>query len=196
MNDTVMKTRLLVLVDRDGVINKNRADYVKSRDECEFLPGALDAMRLLAEHSARVVVVTNQSVVGRGIITREALEDIHLHLREQVELSGGRIDAVLSCPHAPDDGCACRKPEPGLLLEAMRLFPDYEYCYAVGDSHGDLLAARAAAVPFVLVLTGKGREALSHRCCAGAPSWVAADLQAAVRGILRQVSILRKEVAA
>lgn len=196
MTDEVKTGRLLVLLDRDGVINENRADYVKSREEFAFLPGALDALRLLAQHEARVVVVSNQSAVGRGIISAAALESINLHMREQVEGAGGRIDAVLCCPHAPDEGCDCRKPRPGLLLEAMRLLPGHDYCYAIGDSLGDLLAARAAGVPFIMVLTGKGREALSHRSCAGAPSWIAADLTAAVRGMLRHVSVLQREVAA
>ncbi|MCJ7831632.1 MAG: D-glycero-beta-D-manno-heptose 1,7-bisphosphate 7-phosphatase [Dehalococcoidia bacterium] len=192
----VSNHRPAVLLDRDGVINRNRTDYVKSWDEFEFLPGSLEALRMLAEQEAKVVVVTNQSAVGRGIISPDELERIHARMNEEVEAHGGRIDAVLCCPHAPDDGCHCRKPRPGLLLEAMDRFQlDPNLCYAVGDSLSDLMAARAAGLPFVMVLTGRGRESLSHPLCGCPPSWVASDLRAAAGWILRRESYLRRRAA-
>jgi D-glycero-D-manno-heptose 1,7-bisphosphate phosphatase len=188
--------RLAVLLDRDGVINRDRSDYVKSWDEFEFLPGSLEALRMLAEQETRVIVVTNQSVVGRGIIPQDELDRIHARMTREIETHGGRIDAIFCCPHAPDDGCHCRKPRPGLLLEAMDRFQlDPNLCYVVGDSLNDLMAARAAGLPFVMVLTGQGRESLSHPLCGCPPSWVASDLRAAAGWILRREGYLRRRVA-
>jgi len=185
-----------VLLDRDGVINRNRSDYVKSWEEFEFLPRALEALRILAEHEIKVVVVTNQSAVGRGIISPEELERINARMNEEVDAHGGRIDAILCCPHSPDDRCLCRKPQPGLLREAMeRLQLDPSLCYAVGDSLSDLMAARAAGLPFVMVLTGKGRESLAHPACGYPPSWVASDLWAAAGWILRREGHLKRRAA-
>ena len=192
----VSNHRPAVLLDRDGVINRNRTDYVKSWDEFEFLPGSLEALRMLAEQGTRVIVVTNQSVVGRGIIPQDELDRIHARMTREVEAHGGRIDAILCCSHSPDDGCLCRKPRPGLLLEAMDRFQlDPNLCYVVGDSLNDLMAARAAGLPFVMVLTGRGRESLSHPLCGCPPSWVASDLRAAAGWILRREGYLRRRAA-
>jgi D-glycero-D-manno-heptose 1,7-bisphosphate phosphatase len=185
---------LTVLIDRDGVINRNRADYVKSWEEFEFLPGSLSALKALAEQRAQVIVVTNQSVVGRGIISLEELEQIHARMREEIERCGAYVDAVFCCPHAPEEGCSCRKPQPGMLAEAMALFEvDPQRCYVIGDSYNDLLAAESVNLPFILVLTGLGRQELAHQQ-AHAPSLVASDLRSAVRWILKQESLV-KEVA-
>ena len=192
----VSNHRPAVLLDRDGVINRNRTDYVKSWDEFEFLPGSLEALRMLAEQGTRVIVVTNQSVVGRGIIPQDELDRIHARMTREIEAHGGRIDAILCCSHSPDDGCLCRKPRPGLLLEAMDRFQlDPNLCYVVGDSLNDLMAARAAGLPFVMVLTGRGRESLSHPACGCPPSWVASDLRAAAGWILRREGYLRRRAA-
>ena len=192
----VSNHRPAVLLDRDGVINRNRTDYVKSWDEFEFLPGSLEALRMLAEQGTRVIVVTNQSVVGRGIIPQDELDRIHARMTREIEAHGGRIDAILCCSHSPDDGCLCRKPRPGLLLEAMDRFQlDPNLCYVVGDSLNDLMAARAAGLPFVMVLTGQGRESLSHPACGCPPSWVAGDLRAAAGWILRREGYLRRRAA-
>ena len=192
----VSNHRPAVLLDRDGVINRNRTDYVKSWEEFEFLPGSLEALRMLAEQGTRVIVVTNQSVVGRGIIPQDELDRIHARMTREIEAHGGRIDAILCCSHSPDDGCLCRKPRPGLLLEAMDRFQlDPNLCYVVGDSLNDLMAARAAGLPFVMVLTGRGRESLSHPACGCPPSWVASDLRAVAGWILRREGYLRRRAA-
>ncbi len=188
------------MLDRDGVISRNRSDYVKSWDEFEFLPGSLEALRMLAEQQVRVIVVTNQSVVGRGIISQDELDQIHARMMTEIEAHGGRIDAILYCPHAPDDGCSCRKPRPGLLLEAMDRFQlDPTLCYVIGDSLSDLLAARAVGLPYVMVLSGRGLRSLIRPSGWGLPlSWVARDLKTAVRWVLRresQLEKLEKEVA-
>ncbi len=171
-----------MFLDRDGVVNRNRHDYVKCWQEFEFLPGALEALRLLAKRNVRVVIVTNQSSVGRGIISHETLEAIHQRMTAEVEANGGRIDAILCCPHAPNAGCGCRKPRPGLILDAIRRFRiDPRSACFVGDSLGDLRAARAAGIPFVMVLSGRERPPSGKRGDAHSPHWVAPDLKAAAR---------------
>ena len=177
-----------VLLDRDGVINKNRPGYVKSWREFEFLPGALEALRTLAERRVRVVVVTNQSPVGRGIITRQELMRVNEHMLTTVNAHGGRIDGILCCPHAPEAACTCRKPRPGLLLEALRRFRlDRAHSYMVGDSSTDLEAAHHAGIPCVMVLSGR---ALPDGPCPslwGGPLVHAArDLKDAAEWILRR----------
>ena len=190
--------RPTIFIDRDGVVNRNRDDYVKSWGEFEFLPGSLEALRMLAGRGVRVVVVTNQSAVGRGIISGEALEGIHRQMVAEVEAHGGRIDAVLCCPHAPDDGCDCRKPRPGLLLEATRRFRiDPAMSCFVGDNLCDLKAAQAAGIPFVMVLSGKGLPASLRRARAGYPlRWIARDLESAARWFVRRDGWEKEEAAA
>ncbi|MGA2286181.1 MAG: D-glycero-beta-D-manno-heptose 1,7-bisphosphate 7-phosphatase [Dehalococcoidia bacterium] len=177
-----------MFLDRDGVVNRNRDDYVKCWQEFEFLPGSLEALRLLAKRGVRVVVVTNQSPVGRGIISRKTLDAIHRRMTAEVEAHGGRIDAILCCPHAPGAGCGCRKPRPGLIVEAIRRFGiDPESACFVGDSVGDLKAAQAAGIPFVMVLTGKALPPSLRRAGSGRTlRWVAPDLEAAARWFLRR----------
>jgi D-glycero-D-manno-heptose 1,7-bisphosphate phosphatase len=175
-----------VFLDRDGVINENRADYVKSWAEVSFLPRALTAIRRLSQSCYRLVIVTNQSAVGRGIISLRAAQEINQRLLDAIGAYEGRIDGVYMCPHHPDAACGCRKPQPGLLLRAAaELSIDLEGSYLVGDSWSDLAAAQAAGVRGILVLTGRGRETaqcLSTEARAGIP--VLADLWAATDYIL------------
>jgi D-glycero-D-manno-heptose 1,7-bisphosphate phosphatase len=193
----VSNHRPAILLDRDGVINRNRSDYVKSWEEFEFLPRSLEALRMLAEHEAKVVVVTNQSVVGRGIISPDELERIHARMKEEVEAYGGRIDAVLCCPHSPGDGCLCRKPQPGLLREAMDRFQlDPNLCYVVGDSLNDLMAAHAVGIRCIIVLTGRGLRSLMRPSGWGYhPSWVARDLKTATHWMLHREGLLERKAA-
>jgi len=144
-----------VLLDRDGVINRERSDYVKHWAEFDFLPGALQALRRLARLGWPIAMITNQSAIGRGLVTPDTVTDIHRRMRAAVAAAGGRIDGVFVCPHHPDEGCACRKPRPGLLQQAaaaldLRLTD----CYFVGDALSDLLAARAVGCQPFLVLSG------------------------------------------
>jgi D-glycero-D-manno-heptose 1,7-bisphosphate phosphatase len=151
--------RPAVFLDRDGVINENRDDYVKAWDEIRFLPGAFDAVRRLAPSPYRIVLVTNQSSVGRGILSRQQVEAINGRLVAELEARGGRVDAVYYCPHHPDDGCSCRKPQPGLLLRAASdLDLDLVRSFLVGDAASDVEAALAAGCRPILVLTGRGHE--------------------------------------
>ena len=144
--------RVAIFLDRDGVINVNRDDYVKSWDEFQFLPTVLEALALLASMPALIVIVTNQSAVGRGIIPRVTLDDIHRRMLRIIENNGGRIDAIYVCPHAPWENCPCRKPRPGLLLQAQRdLDIDLPASYLIGDRSTDIQAAQAVGAHTILI---------------------------------------------
>src|SRR5215212_1723921 len=143
-----------LLLDRDGVICENRSGYVRSPEQFRFLPGALDALAHLSHAGFRLIVVTNQSMVGRGIVPRARLDDIHQLMRDEVERAGGAIADVLVCTHAPDAGCRCRKPEPGLILEAMNRHGFGGDVYFVGDHTDDVTAALRAGVRPIHVETG------------------------------------------
>lgn len=141
-----------VFLDRDGVINRRRPDHVKSWSEFEFLPGALGAISELCQRTERVVVVTNQSAVGRGVISSQELAAIHRRMTQAVEAAGGHIDGVYACPHRPEDGCACRKPRIGLLLAAAHeLSLRLEGSVLIGDSPSDVEAARASGCRAIFV---------------------------------------------
>lgn len=151
--------RSAVFLDRDGVINRDRSDYVKSWEEFEFLPGVLEAFRLLAPCPHRVVVVSNQSAIGRGLVSREIVDKIHARMTEAIRRGGGRLDAVYYCPHRPDEDCLCRKPRPGLLLQAAsELDIDLRASWLIGDDLRDLESAVAAGIRPVLVRTGHGKN--------------------------------------
>lgn len=149
-----------IFLDRDGVIIKNRADYVRSWDDVDIFPQALEALARLKQWPGKIVIVTNQSVVGRGLISLQDAQDINRYLLREIETAGGRIDAVYMCPHAPDDNCACRKPRPGMLNQAAKdLHIDLKQSIMIGDALTDLAAGRAAGVREVaLVRTGHGEE--------------------------------------
>jgi D-glycero-D-manno-heptose 1,7-bisphosphate phosphatase len=133
-----------VFVDRDGVICRNRNDHVKRWEEFVFLPGALEAMARLARLDLYIVVITNQAIINRRMAPVEVVEDIHARMVRDIEAAGGRVDQVTYCPHRPDERCACRKPQPGLLLKAkVELELDLSQSYLVGDAKTDMQAARA-----------------------------------------------------
>lgn len=147
----------LVILDRDGTINQDSDEFVKSPDEWVPLPGALDAIARLNHAGWHVVVASNQSGLGRGLFEVTELNAIHTKMHQMLAAVGGRIDAVFYCPHAPDEGCRCRKPEPGLFEQIGERFGlDMSGVPAVGDSARDVVAAAAAGCEPHLVLTGKG----------------------------------------
>jgi D-glycero-D-manno-heptose 1,7-bisphosphate phosphatase len=149
--------RRAVFLDRDGVICRNRDDHVKCWEEFVFLPGALKALARLACLDLDIIVVTNQSVINRLMVTAKVVEDIHTRMVRAIEAAGGRIDRVMVCPHRPEDHCTCRKPQPGLLLAAAEESGlDLAHSYMIGDAESDMLAARAAGCRPYLVLTGRG----------------------------------------
>jgi D-glycero-D-manno-heptose 1,7-bisphosphate phosphatase len=146
-----------IFVDRDGVICENRTDHVKSWDEFKFLPGAKMGLAALSELGLPLIVITNQAIIGRAMVPAIVVDDIHRRMVAEVEASGGRIDRVVYCPHRPEDRCACRKPEPGMLLQAAGdMDIDLSQSYLVGDAAGDLLAGQQVGCQLFLVLTGRG----------------------------------------
>lgn len=151
--------RGLLILDRDGVINRDSPDFVKNVDEFRPLPGSIEAIASLSRAGYTVTVASNQSGLARGLFDRKALRAMHRKLRRLVAAVGGRIDRIVVCPHGPDDGCDCRKPAPGLLLRLARYYGvSLAGVPAVGDSLRDLEAARASGATPVLVRTGNGRK--------------------------------------
>ena len=150
----------LVILDRDGVINEDSDAYIKSPAEWVPIPGSLEAIARLNHAGFRVVVATNQSGVARGLFGMAELNAIHQKLHGMLARLGGQLDGIYFCPHGPDDGCACRKPRPGLLREiAVRQGIDLAAVPAIGDNLRDLEAAMAVGAMPILVRTGKGRAA-------------------------------------
>ncbi len=149
--------RLLVL-DRDGVINEESAGFVKTPAEWIAIPGSLDAIARAAQAGFRVFVVSNQSGIARGLVSIENLHRIHAHMLAEIDHAGGHVEAILYCPHGPRQGCACRKPRPGLLNCVLeRSGVAATDVIFIGDRASDLAAARAAGVRGILVETGHGR---------------------------------------
>jgi D-glycero-D-manno-heptose 1,7-bisphosphate phosphatase len=147
----------LIILDRDGVINYDSADYIKSAKEWIPIPGSLEAISRLSQNGYRIVVASNQSGISRRKFTINELNDIHQKMIMHLAQSGGSIEAIVFCPHGPREGCDCRKPKPGMLFDiANRLRVSLKEVYFVGDSQRDLEAAQAAGAKPVLVRTGNG----------------------------------------
>jgi D-glycero-D-manno-heptose 1,7-bisphosphate phosphatase len=169
----------VVFLDRDGVINRDSADYIKSWSEFEFLPGSLTAMARLTRAGFTLIIITNQSAVARGLMSRTSLGRIHHRLRAAVAERRGRIKDIFYCPHHPDEGCLCRKPGNGMLAQAAAKYGlDLSETRFVGDSVKDILCARAAGCgQCILVRSGNGRVALTELTREGhPPDHVADDL--------------------
>ena len=146
-----------VFIDRDGVICENRADYVKNWDEFAFLPNALEALAALKQAGYRVIIVTNQSAVGRGLMSLETLQDIHTRMANAIREAGGEVEQILYCPHRPEDCCDCRKPQPGMLKQAAECLQiDLADAYMIGDAYSDIQAGQTVGCTSFLVLTGRG----------------------------------------
>ena len=149
----------LVILDRDGTINHDSDQYIKSPAEWRPIEGSLEAIARLTQAGYRIVIATNQSGIARGLFDTTTLIAIHDTLQRAAAQLGGRIDAFFFCPHAESAACECRKPKPGMLLEiAKRFNVSLDRVYMVGDARRDLEAAAAAGAKPVLVLTGNGRK--------------------------------------
>jgi len=149
----------LIILDRDGTINHDSDEYIKSPEEFRPIKGSLEAIARLTQADYRIAVATNQSGIARGLFDTRTLFAIHDSLNRALAQVGGRIDAYFFCPHTADSACACRKPQPGMLLEIARRFNvPMEEATMVGDAKRDLEAAAAAGAKPVLVLTGKGAK--------------------------------------
>lgn len=150
-----MIQRRAIFLDRDGVINRNRADYVKSWEEFAFLPRALHALKRTAQAGWTTIITTNQSAIGRGIIGEDAVREIHARMIPAIERAGGCIHAVYFCPHRPEDRCACRKPEVGMFRQAAMDFDlDLTRSYVIGDTLADVASAKVIGARPILVLSG------------------------------------------
>jgi D-glycero-D-manno-heptose 1,7-bisphosphate phosphatase len=174
-----------IFLDRDGVINRERADYVKTWDEFEFLPGVLPTLRRLAALPLPILVISNQSVIGRGLVRAEAVAEIHQRALAYIQAAGGRIDAFFVCPHHPDDGCACRKPKPGLLQQAVDAYAlDIHRSIFVGDAVSDFQAAQAIGCRSILVESGRQGGQLRTLLGANRAATIVADLTTAAALII------------
>ena len=146
----------LIILGRDGILNEFREDHIKAPEEWVAVPGALEAVSRLNHAGWHVVVATNQSGIGRGMIDMATVNAVHAHMMRSLQTLGGRIDAVFFCPHTPDDGCDCRKPLPGMMLDIGRRYgADLAMVPMVGDTLRDLQAAMAAGCEPHLVRSGR-----------------------------------------
>ena len=175
----------LVILDRDGVINHDSVNYIKSPSEWKAIPGSLEAIARLTQTGYKVVVATNQSGIGRGLFDMDTLNAMHEKMHRAVQALGGRIDAIFYCPHAADADCECRKPKAGMFRRIAGCFnADLRNAVAIGDSLRDLEAAVTAGAKPILVLTGKGQATLAQEKIPEG-TLVFPDLAAAVSHLLR-----------
>lgn len=153
----------LVILDRDGVINEESDEYIKTDSEWVPIEGSIEAIARLCQADYRVIVVTNQSGIARGLLTIEDLHAIHERMHQAVANGGGRIEAIFICPHKPDDDCDCRKPRPGMLHSVMdRLDIELAGVPLVGDSLRDVQSAMVVGASPVLVRTGHGARTIEQ----------------------------------
>lgn len=179
----------LVILDRDGVINEDSDDYIKSVDEWIPIPGSLEAIVRLNKAGFTVAVATNQSGLARGYFDTETLHAMHNKLTEMLDVLGGRVDQIVFCPHGPNDNCQCRKPLPGLYLEISKKFEtELTDVWVIGDSLRDLQAADAVNAQPVLVKTGKGQRSMAK---GGLPAgtFIFDDLQGAVNSLISKENL-------
>jgi D-glycero-D-manno-heptose 1,7-bisphosphate phosphatase len=175
-----------VFLDRDGTIMEDSSCF-GDLDRVVLIPGAAAALKTLQDAGYRLFVITNQSGVGRGYFSREAVEAIHAHLDEYFAKAGVRFDRYYVCPHHPEDNCECRKPKPKFLLDAAREYGlDLSRCFMVGDRESDIQAGINAGTRTILVLTGAGRDTLAKQ--AVKPDVAAEDIHAAATWILTHAS--------
>jgi D-glycero-D-manno-heptose 1,7-bisphosphate phosphatase len=155
---------MLIILDRDGVINADSAEHIKSPEEWHAISGSLEAIAKLNRAGHTVVVATNQSGVARGYFNLQTLAAIHQKMQDELAKVGGHIDAIFFCPHGPDDNCDCRKPKPGLLWQIAKQFnTDFKDALVIGDSLRDIQAAQAVGCKAILVKTGKGANELATK---------------------------------
>ncbi|HZJ24860.1 MAG TPA: HAD family hydrolase [Anaerolineales bacterium] len=151
-----------IFLDRDGVLIENRSDYVRDWSQVKIIPEAIHALSLTQARNHKIVIVTNQSAIGRGLVRPEKANEINRQLVNLIQHHGGQVDGVYVCPHKPDDDCFCRKPKPGLLLQAANeLSLDLQRSCMIGDAWSDVQAGQRAGVLHKIILkTGRGTEQL------------------------------------
>lgn len=154
---------MIIILDRDGVINFDSPDYIKSPDEWIPIPGSLEAIAMLSKAGFAIVLATNQSGLNRGLYTLEILNQIHQKMISMVEKLGGKISGIYFCPHKPDENCACRKPKIGMLLQIQKDFQAKNTdMIFIGDSVKDYEAAQLFGCAFMLVKTGNGVKSVKE----------------------------------
>jgi histidinol-phosphate phosphatase family protein len=158
MKGTLAPPGTAVFVDRDGTLNHDNG-YVTSPEQLVVFPGVAKAIARLNHYGVKVILVTNQSAVGRGLMTSQVLSDIHERLAALIKPYGAALDAIFTCPHHPQEGCGCRKPKAGLIYQAVDRFSlDLASCFLVGDKRSDMEAAHKVGIPGVLVMTSPYSE--------------------------------------
>lgn len=173
----------LIVLDRDGVINEDSPDYIRSPKEWRAIPGSMKAIAKLKQRGYKVAIATNQSGIARGYYTLETLEAIHKKMLDEVEAAGGKIDGIFVCPHVNEDNCECRKPKPGLLLQAAKQFNiDPSEILLIGDSMRDIHAANNCGAKAIFVNSSHKTHDLLEAKKAGIP--VYADLAEAVDALV------------
>ncbi len=179
-----------VFLDRDGVINQDSLAYIKIPGEFHFIPKSPEAIALLTRHGFDVILITNQSAIGRGMVTPRVLDAIFDKLKTGVAAAGGHIKDIFFCPHTPDAGCDCRKPLPGLILQAMAVYGiDPGQSFMVGDSAKDIECGLAAGCgKNLLVATGNGKKAIKTLADKGiVPNFYGQDLFEVAQWIIQHV---------
>jgi D-glycero-D-manno-heptose 1,7-bisphosphate phosphatase len=181
---------MFVILDRDGVINYDSENYIKSPAEWKAIPGSLEAIAALKKSGTKVVIASNQSGLGRGYFSLKTLHEIHQKLQLELHALNTSLDGIYFCSHHPDQNCECRKPKPGLLQQISRDFSiDLQQAIVIGDSYRDIQAAKAVHAKPYLVLTGKGAQTYQRYQQQLADVAVFDDLRAVVTELLRGFSL-------
>jgi D-glycero-D-manno-heptose 1,7-bisphosphate phosphatase len=176
-----------IFLDRDGVIIENVESYVRNLEDVKIFSSSLDALRKLASSPYKIIIITNQSAVGRGIISLQQANEINKKVISTIKDTGGRVDGLFMCPHSPQDRCDCRKPLPGLILQAAEaLSLDLNRSIVIGDALSDIQAGQAAGIPHnILVKTGRGSVQLQLPLAASMPKFlIFEDLESVIDNIL------------
>ena len=149
-----------IFLDRDGVLIHNRAKYIRSWDEVKIYPFTFKAISALRKFQHKIIILTNQSAIGRGFVDTKTIDEINQKLKDRIEANGGRIDGIYLCPHAPQDHCDCRKPKPGLVYQAQKDFDiDLENSWLIGDAYSDLQTGVNSGIKnLILLQTGRGKK--------------------------------------
>lgn len=166
-----------VFLDRDGVIIHNRDNYVRSWKDVEFYPFSLEALKALSQTEYQIIITTNQSAIGRGILTISQSDAINHRIIEEITNAGGRVDGVYTCPHCPEDHCLCRKPQPGLILDAAEERSIHlPSSIMIGDALTDIQAGFSAGInKLLMVKTGRGNEQSQRSQSANFPQFIVTD---------------------
>lgn len=177
-----------IFLDRDGVINKDPGfgDYVKSWEELQFLPGAIEAIKRLNKNGYEIFVISNQAGVGRGLFSQSSLDEITNNMLKEIESQGGKITSISYCTHRIDEGCSCRKPKTGMIEKATKDFDiDFKNTYFIGDSRVDIGIGKNMGCKTILLLTGK-EDPNNIENLDPQPDFIKKDLKEAVKWVLKE----------